>query len=583
MGYWLQQLWPVLWLIVWSIVYVLDARLYRWLASLPRTPRLILPTLAVWAFVQASIFAVVPAMLATVGTKQAFIAALASLCAAASRAGYDLVTHRAIGLASLAPQVIVGVSLTLFAPSDAQSTVMAHLWSVIAMLGMFGYIVHSALQRTAAFEAAQRLADEEPLTGLMNRRRFFAELDRLAAQDGAGHVTLIFADLDRFKPINDMYGHSVGDAVLRTLAKRIEVLPSVHAAARLGGDEFGIVVVATDEAAALQMAQSLRGRLELPVEVNGQSFAVGASVGVAVALPGVAPAALVGQADAAMLAVKKSGGGVRLFDRVLEQEILDRHALERDLRAAIPAAQITPSFQPIIDLETGDVRGYEVLARWHHPERGPIAPDQFIPIVERCGLGEDFFWMMLRSACTKALAVSGTFRIALNLAPEHTRDIWFPQKLIRHLAEIGFPPHRLALEITEQNAIGDLATAKSVLVSLANQGVRIALDDFGTGYSTLMLLRELPINVIKIDKTFIQAMLDRPEDESIVDAILSLARALDMSVVAEGVETPEVAAALRAKACPRVQGFLFGKPSPEIMLHPPEALATQAVLHRAAR
>jgi EAL domain-containing protein (putative c-di-GMP-specific phosphodiesterase class I) len=232
--------------------------------------------------------------------------------------------------------------------------------------------------------------------------------------------------------------------------------------------------------------------------------------------------------------------------------------METELRTAIPNGDIVPFFQPVVRLDTGALAGFEVLARWPHRERGMISPTAFIPVAEEAGLVDAMFWTLLAQACRKALDAPGDFVLAVNISPSQVRDQWFAEKVLRTLRETRFPAHRLEIEVTESAMIGDVARAKSSLMSLKNQGVRVALDDFGTGYSSLFLLRELPIDKLKIDRSFVARITSDRENATIVGALVGLGKALGLKVTAEGVEDMATADALRVMGCEFAQGFLYG-------------------------
>jgi EAL domain-containing protein (putative c-di-GMP-specific phosphodiesterase class I) len=228
------------------------------------------------------------------------------------------------------------------------------------------------------------------------------------------------------------------------------------------------------------------------------------------------------------------------------------------LRAAIPMGDIVPYFQPVVRLDTGELAGFEVLARWPHRLRGMISPTQFIPVAEEAGLVDAMFWTLLAQACRKSLDMPGEFVLAVNISPSQVRDQWFPEKVLRTLRETGFPAQRLEIEVTESAMIGDIQRAKTSLMSLKNQGVKVALDDFGTGYSSLFLLRALPIDKLKIDRSFVASLTADRENATIVNALVGLGKALGLQVTAEGVEDGETADALRAMGCEFAQGYLYG-------------------------
>jgi EAL domain-containing protein (putative c-di-GMP-specific phosphodiesterase class I) len=259
-----------------------------------------------------------------------------------------------------------------------------------------------------------------------------------------------------------------------------------------------------------------------------------------------------------MLRAKEDRGAYKFFDSTIDEELKWKAALETELRAAIPSGDIVPYFQPVVHLDSGALAGYEVLARWPHAIRGMISPTAFIPVAEDAGLVDAMFWALLAQACRKALDVPGEFVLAVNISPSQVRDQWFPEKVLRTLRESGFPAQRLEIEVTESAMIGDVARAKSSLMSLKNQGVRVALDDFGTGYSSLFLLRELPIDKLKIDRSFVTRVTSDRENATIVGALIGLGKALGLKVTAEGVEDSATADALRAMGCELAQGYLYG-------------------------
>lgn len=421
-------------------------------------------------------------------------------------------------------------------------------------------------RRRRGEEHAQMLGRQDALTGLGNRRalldEFDGRIDHPAAQFG-----LILVDLDRFKPINDVHGHLVGDQVLKAMAQRLRAAaPGDHAIARLGGDEFAILTdPAGDVGEVATIASTILESLTAPVVFNGLSLSVGASIGVAM-YPADARNAqqLLQYADAAMHRAKQRRGEVQFFESSMDEIIQAKAELEVELRAAIASDAIAPYYQPVVCLQTGAVVGHEMLARWSHKDRGAIAPAAFISIAQEAGLIDTLFWQLLGKACAAHLAAGAGGLLSVNISPSQIGDKWFAQKLIRTLTHLGFPPSRLEIEVTESDVIADSEKARAMLLSLRNQGVRLALDDFGTGYSSLLLLRDLPINKVKIDRSFVSGMaLTGGADAKIVDAVLGVAGALKLAVTAEGIESEAVAALLRAKGCQFGQGFLFGAAQPD--------------------
>ncbi|WP_395645647.1 putative bifunctional diguanylate cyclase/phosphodiesterase [Terricaulis sp.] len=418
-------------------------------------------------------------------------------------------------------------------------------------------------EREAAEARAQTLARHDPLTGLANRRHFLEELERRLGlvADADDGFALMFVDLDRFKPINDVHGHAIGDQLLQVIATRLSgCIRDDSFAARLGGDEFAVLLEGVEDREGIAAAaRRILSELSAPILVNGLKLTVGASIGIAICpSDGRSAAEILQRGDAAMLRAKEDRGAYKFFDSTIDEQLKSKASLEAELRAAIPAGDIVPYFQPVIDLETGVLSAFEVLARWPHKTRGMISPVEFIPVAEEAGLVDSMFWALLAQACRKALEAPGDFTLAVNISPSQIRDQWFPEKVLRTLKETGFPAQRLEIEVTESAMIGDIQRAKSALMSLKNQGVRIALDDFGTGYSSLFLLRALPIDKLKIDRSFVATLTADRENATIVGALVGLGKALGLEVTAEGIEDSATMDALRAMGCIYGQGFLFG-------------------------
>ena len=433
-------------------------------------------------------------------------------------------------------------------------------------------------EREAAEARAQSLARHDPLTGLANRRHFLEELDRRLRLIGGESCAfaLLFVDLDRFKPINDVHGHAIGDQLLQVIATRLSsCLRDDSFAARLGGDEFAVLLEdAKDREGVAAAARRVLHELSAPILVNGLKLAVGASIGIALCPEDGRDAAdLLQRGDAAMLRAKEDRGAYKFFDSSIDEELKWKAALETELRSAIPNGDIVPYFQPVVRLDTGALAGFEVLARWPHAQRGMISPTQFIPVAEEAGLVDAMFWALLAQACRKSLDAPGEFMLAVNISPSQVRDQWFPEKVLRTLRETGFPAQRLEIEVTESAMIGDMERAKRSLMSLKNQGVKIALDDFGTGYSSLFLLRALPIDKLKIDRSFVMSLTGDRENATIVRALVGLGVALGLEVTAEGVEDGPTAEALTAMGCEFAQGYLFG-PAVEFPSYTPSLRAT---------
>lgn len=432
-----------------------------------------------------------------------------------------------------------------------------------------------------AEETASRLARHDPLTGLFNRRHLSARINDLKADMSHRRHFLYVIDLDRFKPVNDLYGHAAGDTVLCTIADRLRAfVDEPDLVARPGGDEFAMLV-SFDKHAAQQEAEALAIRvseaIRLPFDIGHCQVEVGGSIGVAMfGRDGIDADFLVRSADAAMYRAKgRPGTQYQFFEETMREELRQEAALEIDVRGAVTSHAIRPHYQPLVHLASEQIYGFEVLARWTHPGRGNVTPDIFIPIIERLGLSTTFTLAMLRQGCRDALSWPGTPSLAINVSPQQLADALLPSQILSVLVEENFPAERLEIELTESALVGDIEAAKSTIENFRRWGIRVCLDDFGTGYSSLHHLRELQFDKIKIDKSFVQSMLVNVESEKIVDAILKLVSGLGLSTLAEGIETEELQDALRERGCIYGQGYLFGKAV--------SSAEVEAMLRRAAK
>lgn len=464
---------------------------------------------------------------------------------------------------------------TVRGPSESLDGALLALTIAVGIAGVLLVTVFFALaeRRLAAVELkaardAAATALHDALTGLPNRRFLSETLPALL--DSHARVAVVAVDLDRFKPVNDLYGHAVGDELLTTIAGRLrDQAGGGGLAARLGGDEFVIVAPFDREDDLIGWLSATVANVEQPVVVSSHELMVGGTLGVAL-FPGDGkdPNLLLRRADIALYRAKNDGRGrYAFFEAGMDTLVTERAELERDLRAAVRDDQIEPYYQPLVRLASGRVSAFEVLARWPHPTRGLLNPARFIPIAEEIGLIGELSLSLLRRACRDMRDAEGAPRLSVNVAPAQLRDACLPQKILQVLAECGFPPSRLEIEITEDALIGDFEGAHLILTSLKNVGVRLALDDFGTGYSSLRHLRELPFDVLKIDRSFISGMIDSAECMTIVRTIVLLAQNLGLSVTAEGIETSAQAAELKDLGCDTGQGFLFGYPSPSLSSH----------------
>jgi diguanylate cyclase (GGDEF)-like protein/PAS domain S-box-containing protein len=430
-------------------------------------------------------------------------------------------------------------------------------------------ITEDAAQEAALLAANRRLeemATTDTLTGLPNRlllgTRLAQAIDRAGGMDAG--VTVLYADLDRFKPVNDLLGHAAGDALLIDVAGRFGAcIRESDTLARLGGDEFAIVLPISNQAQAVAVAGRILGAMSRPFNLQGQHVEVGVSIGIAQypkdALSG---AELLRCADIAMYRAKEVGNSFRLFEGGMDAELLDRRMLEQDLRQAIKSGELELHYQPIVRCAGGALTGFEALLRWNHPTRGRIPPGVFIPVAEETGLIVPIGRWVLETACREAAGWAKPLCIAVNLSPLQFRQRSLPEDITAIVASAGIAANRLELEITEGVLIDDPERAMNILAALKAQGIQISLDDFGTGYSSLSYLRRFPFDRIKIDREFTGGLGTEPQARAIVEAVGTLARGLNLAVVAEGVETEEQLHILRDSACNFVQGFLIGRPAP---------------------
>ncbi len=424
----------------------------------------------------------------------------------------------------------------------------------------------------AAQDLAQSLARHDALTGLPNRRVFAEALEaaRVQADRGAAPFAVLIIDLDRFKPINDIHGHQAGDDVLREVATRIgSVVRLGDTVSRLGGDEFGVILhcVTPDEepfAAAALLADRIVAGVARPISIGDRSVEVGASIGIAVCpIDGTNSEKLLGAADMAMYRAKEGGrGSYRFFEKSMEEALLARIALEEDIRRAVAQEAIQPYYQPLMLLAENRLVGFEVLARWHRPEKGDVSPETFIPVVEKLGLIGELTYSLLRRACLDARDWPPEITIALNVSPKHLGDPLLPVKFLAILSETEFSPKRLEIEITETALIGDLPAARATLIALQDLGIKISLDDFGTGYSSLYNLRELRFDKIKIDRSFVQSMETDVESAKIVHSVIDLAKSLGLPTIAEGIEHLHTMKQIMQSGGEYGQGFYFANAMP---------------------
>jgi diguanylate cyclase (GGDEF)-like protein len=423
-------------------------------------------------------------------------------------------------------------------------------------------------ERKAAEERAQVLALRDPLTGFHNRRSLSETgsemLQKAARREKA--LAMLMLDLDHFKNVNDVHGHAIGDALLKAVASEVaKLMPPNALAARLGGDEFACAFVfdVGNRDIVDRVADALVTRLSQPFDAAGIFVHISVSLGIANSAPDCETIdALMRRADIAMYAAKHQGRNrFAWFDASMELELQQRNETESGMRNGIPREEFVPYFEQQIDLTTGRLGGFEVLARWDHPTKGLIQPDAFIGIAEETGMIADLSMSVMRQALLEAKNWDPSLLISVNVSPIQLKDPWLAQKIVKLLVETGFPANRLEVEITETSLFENLTLAQSIVGSLKNQGIRLALDDFGTGYSSLAHLRALPFDRIKIDKSFVVSIIENPESAAIVNAITRLGDSLGLPVTAEGIEDEAIEERLRQLGCHRGQGWHFGKPT----------------------
>jgi diguanylate cyclase (GGDEF)-like protein len=436
-------------------------------------------------------------------------------------------------------------------------------------------------ERTAQ---VQFLAHHDPLTGLANRVVFREQLQNSLAQTRSTSETLavLFIDLDGFKNVNDTLGHSTGDDLLRSIARRVrDTLGENEKVARLGGDEFAILQLSGNQPeGAAALARRLIDVISAPCLINGHQINVGASIGIAVSAAGDGdPEQLLKNADLAMYRAKSDGRGTyRFFEPEMDARAQARRRLELDLRTALAEGAFEMHYQPLVDLRTNTIAVFEALLRWNHPERGSVSPEEFISVAEETGLIVALGEWALRQACAEAATWPLDARVAVNLSPAQFKSGNIVASVISALSSSGLAPSRLELEITEAVLLERTDSNLDILRQLRHLGVKISLDDFGTGYSSLSYLRSFEFDKIKIDRSFIRDLSHQEEARAIVRAIAALGASLGMRTVAEGVETLAQMQCLEAEGCTEIQGFYVSKPVPAS--HIPTMLTCDSVSNR---
>jgi diguanylate cyclase (GGDEF)-like protein len=427
-------------------------------------------------------------------------------------------------------------------------------------------------ERTQHEAQITHMSRHDALTDLPNRLLLRDRLEAaLMSGRGGGTFAVHCLDLDHFKEVNDILGHPIGDALLEQVAERLRsCVRDGDTVARLGGDEFVVLQISDDPASeAPPLAARIIDAVGAAYDLDGHQVLIGTSIGIALSpSDGTDPDTLLKHGDMALYRAKSEGRGTwSLFEPEMNIRLHARCSLARDLRSALVNGELELNYQPIVNLESGEVSGCEALLRWRHPERGLVSPEEFIPIAEETGLIVPIGEWVLRQACAEAATWPDHIKIAVNISPMQWKCRTLCQMIFNAVAAAGIAPQRLEIEITESSLLDNSEAMIATLRQLHEFGVRIAMDDFGTGYSSLSYLRTLPFDKIKIDRCFVADLSNGGENAvAIVRAISALGRALELTVTAEGVETQEQLEIIRAEGCTEMQGYLFSTPRPAVEL-----------------
>jgi diguanylate cyclase (GGDEF)-like protein len=467
--------------------------------------------------------------------------------------GFTVLEHGVVGV--LAPNSVY---------NHAAARSNPWLWALIH--GAF--VLAASIPLVLAWRQNEDQALRDPLTRLSNRTLLTEHLEQLLGRARPGDVALLFVDLDHFKQVNDTLGHAAGDALLVECSDRLKhCVRGGDLVGRLGGDEFAVIVEDARDATARDVAERILDAVAAPTVVSGHELVMTASVGIAFSDLTTDAQDLLRNADLAMYVAKASGRDrFEVYDDAMHEHAIQRLELEAELRRAVANDEITIACQPIVEVGSGTVTGAEVLARWTHPERGPIPPDVFIPLAEHAGVIDTLGEQIFARACDVASElgkIDGTLTVTVNVSPLQLNDASLPRTFARLLDEHGVDPGRIVVEVTEHILMQDLTVAAYRLAELKKIGVRIAVDDFGVGHSSLSYLRNLPVDVLKIDKSFIDHL---PQGADVTRVMIQLGRMLGLDVVAEGVESRQQHEQLSLLGCQRAQGYLFARPMPPATL-----------------
>jgi diguanylate cyclase (GGDEF)-like protein/PAS domain S-box-containing protein len=426
-------------------------------------------------------------------------------------------------------------------------------------------------ERKALEQQLAHQAFHDPLTDLANRALFQDRVDQALARARrtGGALAVVFLDLDDFKNVNDSLGHQAGDLLLVEVAERlVDAVRASDTVARLGGDEFAILLEDVSEIEIRHLAERIGAAIRAPIKLDERHVFVSGSIGIAPTWAGLGTTQeLLGGADVAMYSAKRRGKGLaQMFEGTMHAEVVSRMALDADLRGAIERGEFSINYQPIVELRGRSLVGVEALVRWHHPTRGLVPPDQFIPLAEETGMITEIGEFVIHEACRQARAwqraypVGSDLSLSVNLSVRQIHDAGIVGVISRALEQSGLAPKWLVLEITESVLMHDTEATLARLFELKRLGIRLAIDDFGTGFSSLSYLRRFPVDILKIDKSFIDSVASRTDSIALTRAIVDLGRGLGLTTVAEGVERPDQAAALEGLGCEMAQGYLFARP-----------------------
>jgi diguanylate cyclase (GGDEF)-like protein len=458
----------------------------------------------------------------------------------------------------LLPAALSGASL----PDSASTLKVAFLLNIAIIL--FGWRRSKDLKDALdAYEQAERVAQRnantDPTTGLANRRELMRSLGE--ALEAKARGVFLVLDLDHFKRVNDLHGHLAGDKVLLRVAETLRrVAPAGACCARTGGDEFAVLLPPMEDSAAMGLAEQVQQILTEPALIEGSQVQATASIGFARLSDCSNEEAVLRHSDVALYAAKRGGrNAAAWFDEELERELTERLKLEEEIRRGIKSNEFVPFFQPLVDLKSRQIIGFEALARWRSPSRGLVEAEAFIETAERTGLVGPLTFSVLEQALKEARAWPAHFKLAANFSPVQFRDPLLAEQILKLLSSTGFPANRLEVEITEGSLLEDRDQVLTIIHSLKNVGVTISLDDFGTGYASLAQVNRLPLDRIKIDKSFITTIVKSEQTAKIVATIASLGHNLDVPITAEGVESEQIRSALADFGCSEAQGWLFGR------------------------